>query len=44
MNIKKLIKTINKKKFTIVDSQKNTRFLNEHVYKNLEKVYNKDIK
>lgn len=39
-----LKKRINKKKFTIVDSQKDTRFSNDHVYKNLEKVYNKDSK
>ena len=31
-----------KKKFVIVDSQKETRFSNEHVYKNLEKIYNKE--
>jgi len=32
----------NKKKFVIVDSQKDKRFSNEHVYKNNEKIYNKE--
>jgi len=38
----KLKERANRKKFVIIDSQKDKRFLNEHVYKNLEKVYNKD--
>jgi len=38
----KLKERANRKKFNIVDSQKDTRFSNEHVYKNLEKVYNKE--
>ena len=37
----KLKEKANKKKFITVDSQKDTRFSNKHVYKNLENIYNK---
>ena len=40
--LKELRKKAHKKNFTVVDSQKDKRFLNEHVYKNLEKLYNKE--
>ena len=40
--LKELRKKAHKKNFTVVDSQKDKRFLNEYVYKNLEKLYNKE--